>query len=338
MKKLQVLGVCAGNGASLYPFFKKPKRYNIVANIEPRPIFYTLKNEQWVSNYPNIRLSKNELGIGRVDILIGHPDCGHSSVLTLSTKKSLQSPKGNESLNTFFNSIKLYKPKVWLMENLQALLNTYNEEWFITQFSEYNLKFIKQPVTVFGNSQVNRERLVIVGVSKKLPKWKYKFKKTEPRSAKDLLGDIVGTTSILFGQAHEPLTKEVALWWDGKRVTLKRAQELWNGPLKDSKTWPGYYNTNTQPGVYKLKPNDPPKTARKQDRQFNYLGLPLTPREMARIQGIPDEFVVYLEDTKLEYWINKARATVSKCPPYEVFSWFEKIIKLNWDFEKNNIK
>lgn len=334
MKTLQVLGVCAGNGATLYPFFKNPNRYNVVANIEPRSIFYTLKNEQWVANYPGIRISRNALGVSNIDIIVGHPDCGHSSTLTLSTKKGLGDPKENESLLMFMNSIKLYSPKVWMMENLTGLLESYPEEWWIKEFKRYRFKFIKAPVTKFGNSQVNRERLVIVAVSKKLKPWKFSFPKTEPKSVEELIGDIAGTTDILFGQAHEPLDKTVSLWWDGEQVTLEKARELWNGPLKDSKTWPGYYNTKTQPGVYKLKAGDPPKTARKQDRQFNHLGLPLTPREMGRIQGLPDDFILYMEDTKVGYWVNKARATATKCPPYELYTWFDRMIAKNFAGKK----
>lgn len=330
--KLQVLGVCAGNGASLYPFYKLPKYYNVVANIEPRAIFYTLKNEQWASNYPGIRISRNFLGVQNVDIIIGHPDCGSYSVLTKSTKKDKPvENKDSESLIMYLNAIKLLRPKMFLMENLPGLLNGHSKEWFQKEYPDYSFKFIEGSVSIFGNSQVSRERLVIVGINKKLGKWKFKFSDEKPKTVNELIGDLVGTEDVLKGQVAEPLDKEVSLWWDGEKVTLKKAQELWNGPLKDSKTWPGYYNCVTQPGVYKLVGDLPPKTARKQDRQFNPSGLPLTPREMARIQGIPDDFIIYVEDgPKVEYWVNKGRACVTKCPPYEIFTWFHKMIKKNY--------
>lgn len=332
-QKIQVLGVCAGNGASLYPFFKMKKYYNLVANIEPRSIFYTLKNEQWAANYPGIRISRNFLGVQNIDVIIGHPDCGTYSALTKSTKKDKPfEPKDSDSLVMYLNAIRLLRPKIWLLENLPGLLQGHSKEWFKEEYKDYNIKFIEGPVTMFGNSQVTRERLIIVGVRKDLGKWKFKFEKDfQPKTCDELIGDLIGKEDILLGQAHEPLSKEVSLWWDGEKVTLEKAKELWNGPLKDSKTWPGYYNCVTQPGVYKLKGDLPPKTARKQDRQFNQAGLPLTPRELARIQGVPDEFIIYMEEGKnLEYWVNKGRASMTKCPPYEIFTWLHKMIKKNY--------
>ena len=46
MKKLRVLGVCAGQGALLFPFKK-----NLLGNIEIRGVFHTPGEEQWKLNF-----------------------------------------------------------------------------------------------------------------------------------------------------------------------------------------------------------------------------------------------------------------------------------------------
>lgn len=91
MKKLRVLGVCAGQGALLFPFKK-----NLLGNIEIRGVFHTPGEEQWKLNFGDIPFYKgfclqefNE----KVDIIISSPDCGAASVMRLSKVKELGNPK-----------------------------------------------------------------------------------------------------------------------------------------------------------------------------------------------------------------------------------------------------
>lgn len=338
MGKLKVLGVCAGNGVGLFPFLGSTK-FKVVGNIEPRPVYHTKEENQWKANFKNIGFSKDKLLSieDNVDIILGNPDCGHSSKLTYSRAKKLKDPKENKSLNLFFDLINFYTPKVWLMENLEKLLDTYTREDIEKAFPRYRFKFLVSSVSAWGNSQISRERLVIVATRKDLGDIIKHFplpdRSHKVKSSKELLKDLEGLAPKQYGFGHvrEDFNKEVCMWYEGDKLTLKEVYEKWNFErgLKESKTWPGHYNTKTQPGVYKLFPNEPPKTVRKQNRQFNYNALQLTPREMARIQGIPDDFKIVLYEDEIEYWINKGRATVAKCPPYEIFKWFHfKLDKL----------
>ena len=55
----------------------------------------------------------------------------------------------------------------------------------------------------------------------------------------------------------------------------------------------------------------------------------MTPRELARIQNIPDSFKIYMDIKNPIYWINKGRTTVTKCPPYDIGKWFyNQLIKI----------
>ena len=100
------------------------------------------------------------------------------------------------------------------------------------------------------------------------------------------------------------------------------------GEYKDKKKWPvNQGNLRNQPGVYRNFAEDLPLTVRKQNRQFNHRGDMLTPREMARIQGLPDHFKIWYDEDQHYYCINKGRTTIAKTPPYEISKWFYNIIK-----------
>lgn len=168
MKKLRVLGVCAGQGALLFPFKK-----NLLGNIEIRGVFHTPGEEQWKLNFGDIPFYKgfclqefNE----KVDIIISSPDCGAASVMRLSKVKELGNPKDNRSLNLVIASILKYKPKIFLIENLPRLLTLLPKDFFEGTFKDYKLVFHERSVLDYGNSQESRKRLLIIGVHKKTGK------------------------------------------------------------------------------------------------------------------------------------------------------------------------
>lgn len=57
MKIKNILGVCAGGAALLFPF-KNNTKYNILGNIEPRGVFHTSREEQWKANFKGIPFLK----------------------------------------------------------------------------------------------------------------------------------------------------------------------------------------------------------------------------------------------------------------------------------------
>ena len=158
---MKILAVCGGNGVIVHPL-----KQHLIANLEPRAIFHNPNKEQWRENFKGIPMYKKQEDVyiahGKVDCIIGAPDCGHSSMLALSRGKKMTDPLDNDSLMMFINTCKYYKPRVFLMENLPAMLKSVTREWFREQFPDYSFDFIEEPVTYFGNSQATRKRLVIV--------------------------------------------------------------------------------------------------------------------------------------------------------------------------------
>lgn len=330
MKHLKVLGVSAGQGALLFPF-----KENLVANIEPRAVFHTKNEEQWRLNFGNIPFFRNELPDNiKADVIISSPDCGASSIMRLSKVKQLGKPEENKSLNLVIQAINKYRPKVFLLENLPRLVTLLPKEFFEIQVPGYKLIYHQRSVVDFGNSQVSRKRLIIIGIKIKsksyLNKFDNIFRVDTPVSSRKLL------ECSYFKENNDnympPLNKVLAMYDyralpEKKNLTVKQIKKLWRTDFKDEKKWPiKTAKMSTLPGVYRLENDKPPLTLRPADRQFRPDGYPLGIKDFKNIMGFPDEYKIYMDKDNYLYWLNKARYTIAKGSVYQVGKWFKKCI------------
>lgn len=341
MRKLKVLGVCQGQGALLFPFKK-----HVIGNIEPRGCFHTPGEEQWRLNFGDIPFPRTYEQIEKdlpknIDVIIGSPNCGTSSILSYSRKKSLGKPKEDESINLFIKVTQKIQPKVFLMENLPKLLDFININEWETLFLDYDLIYHTTSVADYGNSQISRVRLTLMGVRKGLSSFKIEdfktvFKVREIKTTSELLLDPRLNDKYLpyNGNIREEDSHRVCMYdyrdADKTKLNLKQIRKLWVGDFKDCFKWPiNSPRMKTLPGVYRNKGSKAPMTARKQDRQFRPDGVMMSPGELAVIQGYPILYKIYcLEDNvKRGYWINKGRVTVTKGPSYEIGLWFKKCLR-----------
>lgn len=335
-KKMTVLGVCAGQGALLLPF-----KYNLIGNIEPRSVFHTKHEEQWRINFLDIPFVKDyELIDCKPDIIISSPDCGASSIMRLSKKKTLGKPQDNKSINLVITAIKKLKPKFFLIENLPRLLSFITREELEIIFDEYKLVIHQVSVSEFGNSQVSRVRLVIVGVNKNLKNSKLYiksfsklFKVKTPTITDELLHDIGDSDNYSIPKDKVLAMYDYRFLPEKKNLTVTSIHKLWISDFKNEKKWPiKTKKMNTLPGVYRLDGNKPPLTLRPADRQFRPDGWPLGIRDFKSIMGFPNRFKIYMPDKHSDkeyvYWLNKARYTIAKGSVYEVGLWFKKCLKI----------
>lgn len=328
---MNVLGVCAGQGALLFPF-----RKHLIGNIEVRGVFHTPGEEQWKANFGNIPFYKGfclQEFDEKVDIIISSPDCGASSVMRLSKVKELGNPKDNRSLNLVTAAILEYKPKIFLIENLPRLLSLLPKDFFEETFKDYKLVFHERSVSDYGNSQVSRKRLIVIGVHKKTGK-KYLnafnevFQVKTPTITRNLLNDYQNPLNY-----NIPLDKTLAMYDyrklpAKKNLTVRKIQLLWNSDFKNEKKWPiKTAKMSTLPGVYRLELDKPPLTLRPADRQFRPDGYPLGINDFKAIMGFPKQFKIYIDQENYLYWLNKARYTIAKGSVYEVGLWFKKCLK-----------
>lgn len=332
-KKLQVLGVCAGQGALLYPFRKQ-----LLANIEPRSVFHTPNEEQWRANFGEIPFLRTyELPKCKPDIILSSPDCGASSVMRLSKKKILGKPQENKSINLVIKAIQELKPRIFLIENLPRLLSFISLEDFNTLFPDYKLVFHQASVSEYGNSQISRKRLVIIGIHFRRGKnylelFDNKFKVKELKVTRNLLepaytGDNfnIPKSKVLAMYDYRKLPKKVNL-------TVDEIHKLWTRDFKKEKKWPiKTAKMHTLPGVYRLEDDKPPLTLRPADRQFRPDGWPLGVEDFKNIMGFPKKFRVYFPENPSEkeflYWLNKSRYTLAKGSVAEVGIWFKQCLK-----------
>lgn len=315
--KYTVLGVSAGNGVMLYPF-----RKHLIANFEVRKEYYFRGDApQWELNFPNIPIfSEDTMGFydsEGIDVIIGHPKCGNSSMFALSRGKKFTSHAGEPSLELFFKAVAKFKPKIWALENLPKLTETVSIESMTTiDGTEYGITQFNGSVASFGNSQISRQRLVLFAVRKDIwlnnpmPEW--------PCETPDLLRRSAELLQSLPPNGHftESLSDTITVY-GGFKATLAEMQEFWMTHPK-LRHYPASGNMGTAPGVYINRFNDYPLTVRKTNRQFNHNGVQMSPRELARIQGIPDSFKILSNGYPLKTLINKGRFTVANTPPYEV--------------------
>lgn len=328
---MNVLGISAGQGALLFPF-----RKHLLGNIEPRGVFHTPGEEQWKANFKDVPFYKGyclQEFDEKVDIIISSPDCGASSIMRLSKVKELGKPKDNRSLSLVIEGINYYKPKIFLIENLPRLLSLLPNEYLQEALKDYKLIFHERSVSDYGNSQVSRKRLVIVGVHKKAGK-KYLnafnevFQVKTPTITRELLFE-----SPYGSNYNIPIEKTLAMYDyrklpAKKNLTVRKIQLLWNSDFKNEKKWPiKTAKMSTLPGVYRLELDKAPLTLRPADRQFRPDGYPLGILDFKAIMGFPKAYKIFMDEGNYLYWLNKARYTIAKGSVYEVGIWFKKCLK-----------
>lgn len=332
---MNILGVSAAQGALLFPFLHS-KKYKILANIEPRGVFHTSCESQWKLNFGDIPFYRGfclQEFDEKVDIVVASPDCGIASIMRLSKVKELGNPKDNRSLNLVTAAILEYKPKIFLIENLPRLLSLLPCEFFEETFKDYKLIFHERSVSEYGNSQVSRKRLIIIGVHKKTGK-KYLnafdevFQVKTPTITRNLLNDYQNPLNY-----NIPIEKTLAMYDyrklpEKKNLTVRKIQLLWNSDFKNEKKWPiKTAKMSTLPGVYRLELDKPPLTLRPADRQFRPDGYPLGINDFKAIMGFPKQFKIYIDQENYLYWLNKARYTIAKGSVFEIAIWFKRCLK-----------
>lgn len=328
---MNVLGISAGQGGLLFPFRKR-----LLGNIEPRGVFHTPGEEQWKANFKDVPFYKGyclQEFDEKVDIIISSPDCGASSIMRLSKVKELGKPKDNRSLNLVIGGINYYKPKIFLIENLPRLLSLLPNKYLQETFKDYKLIFHERSVSDYGNSQVSRKRLIIIGVHKKTGK-KYLnafdevFQVKTPKLTRELLFE-----SPYGSNYNIPIEKTLAMYDyrklpAKKNLTVRKIQLLWNSDFKNEKKWPiKTAKMSTLPGVYRLELDKAPLTLRPADRQFRPDGYPLGILDFKAIMGFPKAYKIFMDEGNYLYWLNKARYTIAKGSVYEISVWFKRCLK-----------
>src|SRR5690606_17018848 len=223
------------------------------------------------------------------------------SILGFTGNKKRKNHLDNASVKMFFQSILDYKPKIWIMENLPALLNSISQKDFKNNFPEYRFIFHIISMSELGNSQRTRKRLIIIALDRNLPADLFMSfsdieRVSEVKYTGDLISDLIDDDPKI-GNVREDPTKKIKM--GKKSFSFEEIEKGWNNKHKGKTYWPlkeSDPESANIPGVYRLFNNKFPQTVRQDPRQFREDGKPLSPRELARIQGIPDTFKLYIPE------------------------------------------
>ena len=323
---VRVMGLSAGNGVILYPISKDPC-FKLLGNVEVRPAYYYKKMPtQWMLNFPTTAFYPMVPPIENVEVIIGNPKCGAYSNFSNFQKKKESTPTGaNEpSLALFINGVNTLKPKIFLMENLVKINEAVDLE---EAFPDYDLHQIIGSVSMFGNSQLTRTRLVLVGVIKgfkRFSKHIEPFRVGSLKTTEELLADLPDN-----GHWEPPMEDKVQIY-QGIKKTYQECKQYWKDhPYRYQWFMPHPKQEGkilTAPGVYRLKNFDFPLTVRASTKQFNPDLKEMSARELARIQGVPDEFMLIDDIIKPSYSDTKNKVTVCNTPPMEIAEWFRQVL------------
>lgn len=346
MKKLTALGIYGGIGSMLCA--ARQSGFKILGNIEPRNYFHTGTFEKNFTNSFMVKKFDKSLITDGVDVAFCHPRCGnHSSLNTTGKKENKNKDPGD--IPHLIEMLKHVKPRFFVIDNLPKMLNVVPMKVWRKEFPEYDVVAELVSNYHYGNAQLKRVRLIIIG---SLKKEKFKFVPGEEDwnvSVKDVIGDLVErygdmdnhqkhTIKNLCLKATHMIKRHQRSTWKEVRDYFREKTEGYvlryhNSDEDKSSTnlRPGFKKTYWNKHCHVLIGTNPcmhPKT-----------NLPLSLRERLRLMGFPDDFV--LVGTKLEKdgtWDhtknNLMIRQTGKCVPLEFIRYLSKQIRYHIEGKK----
>lgn len=219
------------------------------------------------------------------DILVGGFPCQAFS--QAGKKKGFDDVRGT----LFFEIARILqekRPKAFLLENVKNLKshdkgNTYKVIKKTLEDLDYDVQSIVLKAKDFGVPQ-NRERIYIVGFDKKQVVNYKDFKFPEPLNKKTKVGDILEKTindkytiSDTLWEGHQRRKKENKIKGKGFGYSLFNEDSVYTNTISAR-----YYKDGSEI-LIEQKGKNPRK---------------LTPREAARLQGFPEEYIIPVSDTQ----------------------------------------
>lgn len=309
---MKALGMICGVGSMLIG--AKRQGFEIVGNIEWRKYYHTGTFEH---NFPESFMinTLDELDDQKLkkckdlDLIIGHTECGNFSQMRANKNNAIDAgDKGD--IPEFVEAVKRLRPKFFVMDNLPKSLIVADWAYYASELPDYDIHFEWISNFNYGNIQKNRKRLFVIGSKKELGFYfipgefdhntsiidRLKTIDPEAENNERLDLDLVYSGWGRYNFDPNYINKSV----DENRITLRELQ----GFLKDlplNNIIP-YYNRKGERklriGFYPIDVNGHAGVlsggGAAFDNHFRSDTLfPFTPRERAKIQGCPDDFVFF---------------------------------------------
>lgn len=332
---MKAIGITCGIGSMLVP--AKQLGFEVVGNIEWRR-YYHVKDSQgrntFTENFPGAIFANKiedltEEEIERMtgcDIAFGHPECGNFSQMTGTAqyKRTIQEFNNDPGdIPIFVKLIKRLRPRFFVQDNLPKSLIGYPIEDWSRELPEYDLfpEWISN--WAYGNIQKYRKRFFMIGALKSEG---FSFTPGEidtPKKLIDILKNLpeqnnephslegktskgrghYGDDHMSWEQYHDYMSKQD----DGHTVTYRSSDGTWKKHVGLRKAFREGYCPVITGGVPVCNP---------------LTNLPFTVRERCRIQGLPDDFIIYGTKLNPDGTFNHNRNAainkqVGKCMPVQ---------------------
>lgn len=260
---------------------------------------------------------KTSDGLYSPDLVLGHPPCGNFSHLTFSAQNIKDLSKRRKDpgrIPEFMEAVKTLQPRFFLMENLPKSLKAYDEDAYQKMIGDdYNFSIEHVSNYHYGNPQKYRKRMFVIGWRKDED---FSFKQLEEprpeRTVREVLKGLTSDDIPEINHTHIDLDEVANIYFgvngDGttKKYTYRKIKQILLD-LPPGKT-PTYISKDGTPkkkiGVLRLYWDKHAHTItgggwRRAMNKFHPITAePLTIREILRIQGAPDDFIIHgeLED------------------------------------------
>lgn len=312
-RDLSAIGFTCGIGSMLIG--AREAGFSVLGNIEWRD-YYRLLDENgrntFTENFPGAFFARGfrdmdpfveyDLRRRRIDLAMGHPECGKYSLLNSMNKNPSDAKRDAGDIPLFLEYVADLKPRYFVMDDLPqsfiALpMSKYHDilpdyDLFPEWISNYN----------YGNPQKNRKRMFMIGSLKsegyafvpgeedKHPNW----------TVLERIGDIDSMYGLIPN--HDPhvvtgrSSRFTNMRYRGDKPNWGEVQEYFKKNQKGGQNF-RYHGANgfkVRPALIRMKYDYPSPTLTGGNPHMHpSVCLPLSVRERARIQGFPDDFIFY---------------------------------------------
>lgn len=345
---MNILGVFGGIGSMMIG--AKRQGWNVIGNIEERPMFFTGTFE---ANYPGAfmvhtkeELTDEQLALCKnVDLIVGHPKCGSFSVLrhqNATVKDAQKELAGNFS--KFIECVVEFKPKFFAIDNLPKSLTEFTYKDWAEQLPDYDIHFEYISNRNYGNPQL-RQRLFVIGSRKELGFYfipsEFEHKETVLERISKISPDAPNnqqwkSTDIVEGWYRhniDPTFKGFGTPED-KITYAEFAEFLKTQRLNQCiKCINKKGEITTRIGKYVVDVNYKSKCVTGGNSGHHYMFrsdtyMPFTIRERAKLGGCPDDFIfIPNQENETKRWHNNLIHQTGKFMPVEFTSFLTQQIK-----------